>query len=228
MGFFYISRIVIMALSVTFSVIVLGLCADLISLTEQYYSSYFTFAALGVATAGLTIFSVPVMLMIDFLRRGAVTSMVLVELIWLFVLWVLWVATAGEAVSAANFYFPQGCIYTDYPTVNQACHEIQAVEAFSFLNFFVLLGYTIVLLVFACIAASRGNSPWFSSVKETTFLAPAPGGPLAQPMGQYQTQPTPMQQPQYTAVQPQYTGSPAPQTQPYYSPHPGQPQSIPV
>ncbi|KIM70151.1 hypothetical protein SCLCIDRAFT_12726 [Scleroderma citrinum Foug A] len=223
MGFFTIFRIVMLALSVTFSVIVAGLSADLISLTEEYYNLYFTFAALGIATAGLTIFTIPVMLMVDFIRRGAFTSMILVELIWFFILWVLWVATAGEAVTAANTYFPQGCIYADYPLVNQACHEIQAVEAFSFLAFFVLLGYTIVLLVFACIAASRGNLPWFSSVKETSFLAPASMAPPTQAMGQY-----PGAQPQYTApVQPQYSPV-SPQTQPYYSPHPGQPQSIPV
>jgi len=29
------------------------------------------------------------------------------------ILWILWVATAGEAVAAGNYYFPQGCIYGD-------------------------------------------------------------------------------------------------------------------
>lgn len=129
-----------------FSVIVLGLSAHLIALTEQSFSSYLIFCALGVATAGLTIATVPVMyliitsvyssplnlflhrLFIDIMRRGAFTSMILVELIWLcktfiscstwlvtfcraVVLWVLWVATAGEAVDASNLLFPTGCVF---------------------------------------------------------------------------------------------------------------------
>jgi len=129
------------------------------------------------------------------------------------------------------------------PTYNQACHESLAVEAFSFMGSFLcasssfainfncphqanraVLGYTITLLVFACIAASRGNSPWFSSVRETIFLAPASAAsvsaaPPTQSTGQY-----PVPQPQYIApVQPQYRSPP-----PHYSPCPKFPQSIPV
>ncbi|KAI6136266.1 hypothetical protein F5141DRAFT_19208 [Pisolithus sp. B1] len=246
MGVFYITRVIALVLSVVFSLIVVGLSAHLISLTEEYYALYFVFCALGIATAGLTISTVPVMyipsmspsrgsmltsffflrLIIDVIRRGAFTSMVVVELVWLFVLWVLWVATAGEAVSAGNYYFPSGCVYDKYPTVNEACREIQAVEAFSFLAFFVLLGYTSVLLVFTCIAAARGNSLWLRSVKESTFLAPSSTAPPPQqPMDQYKGTPTPqyqvpVQQPQYAGAfgQPQYSGSPAPSQQPYYPP----------
>ncbi|KAI6153971.1 hypothetical protein BKA82DRAFT_4095928 [Pisolithus tinctorius] len=226
MGVFHIARIIVLALLVAFSLIVVGLSGHLISLTEEYYAFYFVFCALGIATAALTIFTVPVMLIVDVVRRGAFTSMIIVELVWLSVLWVLWVATAAEAVSAGNTYFPSGCVYDKYPTVNEACREIQAVEAFSFLAFLVLLGYTIILLVFTCIAASRGNSLWLKSVKDSTFLAPSPTAPPPpQPMGQYQGTPAaqyqvPVQQPQYTGAsgQHQYTHSPAsshPQ-QPYY------------
>ncbi|KIO06878.1 hypothetical protein M404DRAFT_416562 [Pisolithus tinctorius Marx 270] len=224
MGVFHIARIIVLALLVVFSLIVVGLSGHLISLTEEYYAFYFVFCALGIATAVLTIFTVPVMLVVDVVRRGAFTSMIIVELVWLSVLWVFWVATAAEAVSAGNISFPSGCVYEKYATVNGACREIQAVEAFSFLAFFVLLGYTIVLLVFTCIAASRGNSLWLKSVKDSTFLAPSPTAPPPpQPMGHYQGTPAgqyqvPVQQPQYTGVsgQHQYTGSPA-------SSHPQQP-----
>ncbi|KAG6332092.1 hypothetical protein ID866_6995, partial [Astraeus odoratus] len=213
-------------LTCVFSVIVLGICAHLISLTETYYAAYYTFAALGVATAVLTLVTLPVMLAIDFLRTGAFTSKILVELIWLFILWVLWVATAGEAVNTVGSYLSAGCsIYDGYPTLVQACYEVQAVEAFSFLAFFALLGYTITLLAFACIAASRGNSVWLSTVKETTFLAPAQAAPPAQqpiPMGQYQGTPFPEQQ--VPQAQPHYTGSPPPPQQPYY----GQTHPVPV
>lgn len=203
MGFFHVTRVVILGASVVFSVIVLGLSAHLIALTEQSFSSYLIFCALGVATAGLTIATVPVMLFIDIMRRGAFTSMILVELIWLFVLWVLWVATAGEAVDASNLLFPTGCVFPFDPTINQACHEIQAIEAFSFLAFFTLLGYTLVLLIFSSIAAARGNSVWLSSVKESRFLAPAVGAqqPMSVPMSMPAQHPHPSGMPSPVPVQ---------------------------
>lgn len=45
---------------------------------------------------------------IDFLRRGAFTSMVLVELIWVFVLWVLWIAAAALAAQEQQNVFGEG------------------------------------------------------------------------------------------------------------------------
>ncbi|KAH7915712.1 hypothetical protein BJ138DRAFT_916807 [Hygrophoropsis aurantiaca] len=186
MAFFPLFRTVVFGVVILFSIIELGVAAHLISLAEQYFYFYPTFSALAVATAVLTLASMVGMFVIDFLREEAFTSMVLVELVWLFVLWVLWVATAGEAASSASFYFPLGCIYDAYPTTNDACREFEAVEAFAFLNFFILLIYTVVIVVYAIIATSRGNNVWFTSVKVATFTAPASGAPAQQhPLSQY-------------------------------------------
>lgn len=46
---------------VLFSVIVLGLSAHVTALTTTYYGGYFTFAALSIATAVLSIVSLPAM-----------------------------------------------------------------------------------------------------------------------------------------------------------------------
>ena len=43
------------------AVIVLSLSSDITSLTEKYFEAYYDFSVLGVATAGLTMLSVPVM-----------------------------------------------------------------------------------------------------------------------------------------------------------------------
>ncbi|KAF9225383.1 hypothetical protein BS17DRAFT_794966 [Gyrodon lividus] len=228
-------RIAVLALSTIFSIVVLGLAAHLIWLTIQYDNYYLIFCALGIAAAVLSLVTLPVMLVTDFVRRGAFTSMIVVELVWLFILWVLWVATAGEAVSASNYYFTYGCIYTEDPLVNQACHEFQAVEAFAFLNFIILLLYTVFLLISALVATSRGNGIWLSSVKESTFF-PSSNPPVQQhPMGQYDNTLAPQHQAvpqQYTGapVQPQYTGSTVPSQQPYSgSPaNGGRSQAIPV
>lgn len=232
MALFSVIRIGIFSLSIVFSLIVLGLNAYYISLTQPLY---FIFSALGVATALLTILTVPVMLIVDSIRRGAFTSMIVVELVWLFILWVLWVATAGEAAATFNYYFPRGCIYASVdPTANAYCMELQAIQAFAFLNFFIFLGYTGTLLVFAIIAGSRGNSVWTSSVKESTFF-PKNSWPAQQqvPLAQYSGAPaagytgTPVSQPQQLGTYTSHSGMPpqSPQMQPQYS---GQKQGISV
>ncbi|KAG1828173.1 hypothetical protein EV424DRAFT_1536931 [Suillus variegatus] len=238
LGWFSVARITLFSLAIAFSLIGLGLNAYFISLTVSY-DFYFTFSALGLATAMLTLFTIPVMLIIDFVRRGAFTSMVVFELSWLFTLAILWVATAGEAVSTFNFYYPRGCIYADGTEAETYCLELQAVEAFAFLNFFIFLGYTGVLLVFSIIGSTRGNGVWTYSVKEATFLgqksqpiqqqvplsqysgAPPTGyAPVVQPrqLGTYNTHTHSGTSPQSHQTQPQ-------QFQPVYS---GQPQGISV
>lgn len=42
-------------------------------------------------------------------------------------------------------------------------------------NFAVVMVYSIIILVMAIIASTRGNSPWTSTVKHGNFLAPATG-----------------------------------------------------
>ncbi|KAF8841942.1 hypothetical protein BDN67DRAFT_471233 [Paxillus ammoniavirescens] len=220
MGAISAIRIAVLASSTLFSIIVLGLAAHLLWLTLFWFNLYFIFCALGVAAAGLSLLTLPVMLVTDFLRRGAFTSMVVVELVWLSILWVLWVATAAEAVNASTYYFPYGCIDEGDPTVLQACHEIQAVEAFSFLIFIILMLYTVLLLISALVAASRGDRVWLSTVKDSTFFRSSNPPAQQHPMGQYSGTPAAQHQAvpqQYigTPVQPQYSGSTVPSQQPY-------------
>ncbi|THU91974.1 hypothetical protein K435DRAFT_780439 [Dendrothele bispora CBS 962.96] len=61
------------------SLVVLGLSAHLASLSEEA----FAFEGLGIATAAITIATVPLMVGVDLTRKGAFTSMVVVELTWL-------------------------------------------------------------------------------------------------------------------------------------------------
>jgi hypothetical protein len=128
---------------------------------------------------------------------------------------------------------------------NTYCMEVQAVEAFAFLNFFickvytvqveslpndviVVLGYTCVLLVFSIIGSTRGNTIWTRSVKEATFLAQK-SWPVQQqvPLNQYSGAPptgytgTPVSQPQQLGTYHTHSGAPAhtqpQQFQPVYS-----------
>ncbi|KZV75117.1 hypothetical protein PENSPDRAFT_547321, partial [Peniophora sp. CONT] len=143
------ARLVTFGCTLAFSVIVLGLSADALSITTTYEASYFIWDALAVAVSVITICSIVAMLVIDFLRRGAFTSLVIVEIGWLSVLWILWLATGAYAADINQFVFGTSSC-SDYNTItSRFCSEWAAVEAFSFLTWILLLAYTITLVFFA-------------------------------------------------------------------------------
>ncbi|KAA1466068.1 hypothetical protein DENSPDRAFT_876220 [Dentipellis sp. KUC8613] len=187
MGLFILARVVVFAVSLLFSVIVLGLAADVISITEEF-DFYWICMALAVATAVLTLATVVPMLVVDWLRRGAFTSLVIVEVVWLSILWILWLSTGAYAAWTDGVVYPgSSCDYFSH-TNSQVCQEFKAIMAFSFLTWILLMAYTITLLVFAFIGQSRGNRTWTSTVRDTTFLAPSSKGHVG---SNVMVQPTP-------------------------------------
>jgi len=171
MAFLPIFRIVVLCISVVFAIIALGLSAHLTSLVEAFVGETVTFAVLALATACLTILTLPIMLIVDMVRKGAFTSMVLVELIWFGILWIMWLATAADAVVSARRVFPDGCIAFVFVELDTICHVSSGIVALAFVNFVLLFGYSVTLVVFAIISAGRGRKVWTSSVKQTNFLA---------------------------------------------------------
>jgi len=168
-------RIPVFVALLVLSLIVLGLDGHLVSALSFSIPSESVFGIvtpgvsipapswtkLGVATAVLTIVSIGPMLVIDFLRKGAPTSWIVVELSWIGFLVILWLATASD--TAAN----TALCSSVYVTGNSLCSEIQAAEAFAFLAWLTSLAYFVILLVFSILAHSAGNSRiWFSSVRD--------------------------------------------------------------
>ncbi|KAL6308134.1 hypothetical protein BKA93DRAFT_726206, partial [Sparassis latifolia] len=166
------------------AVIVLGLGGHIINFTVTYLHGYYVFTALGVATASLTILTLPVMFIVDIAVSNIVfTSWILIELIWLTILWVLWLSTGAYA---GSFIGP--CQYVDETGISvlvAGCHESQALEAFSFLAWIPLMVYTITLLVVSMVSANRGSSVWTSSVSEADWASSGSSRP-AVPASQYQ------------------------------------------
>ncbi|KAJ8453852.1 hypothetical protein ONZ51_g13366 [Trametes cubensis] len=124
-------RLITLGFTLGCGIIVLSLASHVTSLSEEYYAIYYAFEALGIAVGALTMVSIPVMIAIDFLRTGAFTSMVVVELSWLSVLWVLWLATAAQTADQTSVAFAN-CDFGNV-ILNQVCNETHAIEAFSFL-----------------------------------------------------------------------------------------------
>ncbi|KAF9004794.1 hypothetical protein BDQ17DRAFT_1171965, partial [Cyathus striatus] len=166
-----------------FSLIVMAMCAHLISFTISLDNIYFNFSALGLATALLTMLTVPAMIIVDMSRKGAFTSMIAVELGWIGFLWVMWLATA--ALTADNNITGGSCGRQLFSAFVTACGEINAIEAFAFLNWLALVGYFALLLAYSIVANNNGNEGvWMSSVKYTDFGAAATNQPTGEKIAQ--------------------------------------------
>lgn len=177
-------RLTVLSTSVLFSIIVIGLAGNLIHFTTYWWGYYYVFSALSLATAVLTLITLPVMIAVDFMRTGAFTSKIVVELVWLFFLWVLWIASAGMSASAASTEVSGGCNYID-SDLNTACREISAITAFDFIIWFLLSAYMISLLVIAIRGHQNGAPVWSSSVKEHSAGAGVPSEKQTYPTTTY-------------------------------------------
>ncbi|KAJ6471731.1 hypothetical protein C8R47DRAFT_1077128 [Mycena vitilis] len=171
-------RLVALSTVVVFSLISLGLAAAFTATSIAFLDAYFTYAALAIATAGLTMLTVPAMIGLEKVRPGGPTSMIIVEISWLGFLSILWLSTGAETAQFTAVWF--GCgdaiAFGDDDAIDLAtCHEVSAIKAFAFLNWLVLMGYTGMLLVLSLMAANRKHSNiWTSSVANAPFNTPAP------------------------------------------------------
>lgn len=171
MGAIHIMRYLAFGFSLVFSIIVLGLASHLTWLTITFYGQYFVFAAMGIATGALTFIVVPIMLIFGMCSKNSFPTKVAFELTALGILWILWIATGALGADAYQAFFGGSCGFLLEET-EMACKETSAILAFSFLSWLVLMGYTIVLLIFAIIGSVRGRRTFTSSVMTANFLGP--------------------------------------------------------
>ncbi|KAI1797782.1 hypothetical protein LXA43DRAFT_1088852 [Ganoderma leucocontextum] len=216
-------RIAALAWGTFCAIVLLGVGAHALSVFGTLRVVSFAWAGLSVATAVLALLTLPAMLVIDFLRTGAFTSMIVVDLAWIGFLGVLYLASGGAAAdNAANFWV--SCSGWNPAEARTVCGETSAAAAFGFLGWLGLWAYQITLLVILIIQANRGNYIWQRSVKEAFPVTGAipPVNPdatgEAKPMGmapnQYGYPPTNVVTPQTTGyTQPQQTANPYPQQQ---------------
>ncbi|KAF8584537.1 hypothetical protein K439DRAFT_1660708 [Ramaria rubella] len=129
------------------------------------------YAQLALAVAVISLVVVVPSIIIDFFRVGSFVSMVVVELSWSFILMILWIAAAGQAT---NEFSGVDCsdIPSIYSTLLSYCRQSQALEAFVWIGFLILLSWLTTLVSLAATAHNRGNTRvWMSSVTGTDFTA---------------------------------------------------------
>ncbi|KAI0632813.1 hypothetical protein C8Q77DRAFT_1158273 [Trametes polyzona] len=171
-----IFRIATLAFAILSAIVLLGVGAHALAPTSTFPEiPTFAWAGLGVATAVFALLTLPAMLVIDFLRTGAFSSMIVVELAWFGFLGVLFLATGSSAAErAADFWV------TCNTSAQSLCSENSAAAAFGFLGWLVLWAYSTTLLVLALIHANRGHYVWKTSVKEANFFGAgiSPANPM--------------------------------------------------
>jgi len=236
MGAFNVVRLVAFGVALAFALIILGISANFVAATTKY--SVYTGSSVpgfSVATSVLTLVILVPVLVIDFLRKGAVTSLTATELGFVGFLWVLWLACGANATAALGGFTIGDCGSIDGFQIDPAsasyCRQYQALQAFSWLTWLILFFYWVALLVFALVALARGNKNAF--LQPTTELASsvphggnAAGQPEIPPPQKYPpggispgTYPPQGQYPQQT-----YTPAPGQYPQQTYSPAPPQGQ----
>ncbi|QRV72676.1 membrane-associating domain protein [Ceratobasidium sp. AG-Ba] len=203
MALFNLLRTISFSTLLAFSLIVLGIAGHFLSLLQGlYYSSLNTSSGFSVAVSVITwAFILPIFL-IGILRRGSFLSWVSVELGVCGLLWVLWLAAASYTTSLIQGLTLNCDSVFLTPAEEGICREYQALQAFSWLNWLILLAYNVILLVFAIKANGQGQSVWTSDINDLG----SPAGDTAPPMKpefSNNATPQPSMQQNYGA-QPQY------------------------
>ncbi|KAG9123138.1 hypothetical protein FRC07_000192 [Ceratobasidium sp. 392] len=175
MALFDTVRLVTVIAVHAFALIVLGISGHWLSLLQGYYTIYSNFSAFALAVSVITwAFFLPIYL-IGLLRKGSFLSWVVVELGVCGLLWVLWLASASYTSSMTG----GTALNCDYalltPEAESICRQYQALQAFSWLNWLILTGYVVLLLVFAFRAQGQGHSVWTSDVNDLSSFSSTEG-----------------------------------------------------
>jgi hypothetical protein len=172
---FHIIRLAVFGVVLAFALIILGLGANIV-VTFSAFGFYSSVPAFAVATGVLTFAILVPVLVIDFLRKGAITSLTASELGFMGFLWILWLSCASNMTARQSLYYSEGCSSSYDPETASYCQQFQALQAFSWLGWLVLFFYWIALLVIALIAQSRGvNNAFMTPSTDLATNLPAAG-----------------------------------------------------
>jgi len=132
---------------VVFSIIVLGIAG---SIKDK----------LGIATGVLSFLAITPSLILDQAETPAVMNWTAAELVWGGLLWVLWIATAAlgttQSGGCSSFFHYYPGVYWSYDATY--CNRFHVIQAFAFVNAFVLLAIFIWTLKVAIGAHSLGHT----------------------------------------------------------------------
>ncbi|KAJ6548769.1 hypothetical protein B0H19DRAFT_1299808 [Mycena capillaripes] len=190
-----IVRLIILVTVSLFALISMSLAAAVMatgSTLGPFVDIAFMPPTLAIAVAVLTLLTVPVMIVLEIVRPGAYfTSMIIFEILWLGFLSVMWLAS-GAAQAVENVVLIGFCSFDssddsfdgsfndsfDGPpgdSLSNICGETRAIAAFGFLNWLILMFYTLTIMIMSCVAMSRKRGRvWTGSLANAPLSTSAP------------------------------------------------------
>ncbi|KAH7096930.1 hypothetical protein BKA62DRAFT_643902 [Auriculariales sp. MPI-PUGE-AT-0066] len=195
---FGVVRLVANVALLVFSLIVLGLSANLLSKKGQWISAVPGWFGFTLFVSIISLLVGGVVLVVNRLRNGAVTGMVAVELLWTGILGLFWLSAAGAQSTSLLISSLSSCSFSNYDYglgdlglsdsdldslglgsyknamkgAESICHQFKAVQAFSWLNWLLLWGWMVSLLILSIVAYTRGNRSVFTApAGDTDFFA---------------------------------------------------------
>ncbi|KAH9852926.1 hypothetical protein C2E23DRAFT_885285 [Lenzites betulinus] len=171
-------RFLALAFAILGAIVAVAVNAHVRSLANVPNAPILTFELLVILAGILTLPPVTMMLVVDLVRTGALTSKIAFELVWLSILWIMWAVAGAFVVDQAlvdKDDLRSVCDFTQIPIFAEVCSDVRAIAAFAFLVSVALFAYTGTLLVVASRSRARGMSVWTSSVKQLSagVLLPA-------------------------------------------------------
>ncbi|KAJ7694742.1 hypothetical protein B0H14DRAFT_3659900 [Mycena olivaceomarginata] len=92
------------------------------------------------------------------------TSMIIFEILWLGFLSVMWLAS-GAAQAVENIVLTAAC--------TTICGEARAIAAFGFLNWLILMFYTLTVMIMLVAMSRKRGRVWTESFANAPLSAPA-------------------------------------------------------
>ncbi|KAF7369628.1 hypothetical protein MVEN_00293700 [Mycena venus] len=151
-------RFVVMTTVILLAFVSLGVAIALILTGSIFFIPFFSYAALAIGSAVLTLLTLPAMIFFEIIKPHRLLS-------------ILWVAT-GVVVQISSVSIFSGCgasDNTDDFDLGDAidpvtCQENSVVEAFAFLNGLILILYVVSLIVASLLASRRKQRSMSSSI----------------------------------------------------------------
>ncbi|KAI0759016.1 hypothetical protein C8Q74DRAFT_1372889 [Fomes fomentarius] len=181
MALFYVYRLASFVVAMFAAIVLLGFCSHSIAAMHHAGAVSATYLNMGVAAAGASLISLPIILAVDFIGSGKGIP-TLLELPWVFILLILFVASGATTYGNVSVLWTSGIscdqlkdasidfggqygsvqIGQDYVKI---CKDAHPIGIMAWTGAVILGVYTIVYVATTFLKSKNDSSAWSSSAK---------------------------------------------------------------
>ncbi|KAJ7920296.1 hypothetical protein B0H13DRAFT_2319634 [Mycena leptocephala] len=150
-------RFVVMTTVILLALVALGVAVALILTGSIFFIPFFSYAGLAIASAALTLLTLPAMIFFEIIKPNRPMARTIVEIVWLG-------KSQLPALTPLDFVDRDRRGGANLISNPVTCQENSVVEAFAFLNGLILILYVITLIVVSLLASRRKHLGMASSI----------------------------------------------------------------